>query len=172
MNNIKVGNIEAEHNNYTINGECSNCGACCSNTLPMTKQDVAKVRKYIRKHNIKPINHVPGMMVERYVDAICPFRDNVNECCTIYEARPSVCRMYKCDKTLVDIVRDVKNGLFDTKAKAYDVRSTFYGDGTMSMASVMTMIQGDRQFKREYKKCKDDFWGVLQNEQGKGNATA
>lgn len=29
----------------------------------------------------------------------CPFRDNVNRICTIYELRPAICKAFKCDKS-------------------------------------------------------------------------
>lgn len=99
MNHYNVGEICEEHKNYTRNGVCSNCGACCSNTLPLTKKDVVKLKKYIRKHDIKPISHAPSVLMQITIDAICPFRDNINEKCIIYDARPTICRLYQCDKT-------------------------------------------------------------------------
>lgn len=164
MNNIKMGNIESEHNDYTCNGKCSNCDACCSNTLPMTKQDIARVRRYINKHHIEPINHVPAIVAYKHMDGICPFRDMTNERCVIYEARPTVCRLYQCNYSIVDIAKAVKGKFSSSKAKSYDVRSTFYGNGELGVASLLTIAEGNKHFNKEFEENKDAFLGVIKGE--------
>ena len=32
----------------TCNGECTQCGQCCSNLLPMTDEEIATIHKYIK----------------------------------------------------------------------------------------------------------------------------
>lgn len=32
----------------TCNGECTQCGNCCSNLLPMTEDEIATIRRYIK----------------------------------------------------------------------------------------------------------------------------
>ena len=143
MNHISVGTLTPEHHNYTENGKCSNCGACCSNTLPLDKKEIKQIKKYIEKNNIKPINHVPAMMSKEYLDGICPFRDNINETCTIYPVRPVICRTYKCDLPVSDIQKNTEK-LRHKKGKMfpYDVRATFFGDGTFGLDCIATLIAG------------------------------
>lgn len=143
MNHISIGNITPEHHDYTKNGQCSNCGACCSNTLPLDKKEIKKIQQYIVKNNIKPINHVPAIMSREYLDGICPFRDNIKETCTIYPVRPIICRTYRCDLPIEKIQSDTeklrkKNG----KMMPYDIRATFFGDGTFGLDCIATLIAG------------------------------
>lgn len=84
--------------NFTNHGECSCCGKCCSNILPMTKDEIETIRKYIKKNHIKQQKHIciPENVA---LDLTCPFLDNSKQLkCTIYEVRPKVCRDFICDK--------------------------------------------------------------------------
>lgn len=97
--------------NNTCNGICSGCGECCLRmTLRLTKNDIKRIRNYIKTNNIQPCNHapvtVPWANLEEhpgeslYVDTICPFFDMHapdGHKCIIYPVRPTICRTYKCD---------------------------------------------------------------------------
>lgn len=162
MTHLSVGEFKAEHHDYTKNGECSNCGACCSNLLPLTKKEVRTIAEYIQKHNIKPINHLPATLTnEETLDGICPFRDDINEKCTIYEARPYICKIYRCNKTEEDIRKKAttKHGQ-KLKARPYDILSTFYGDGHFSRSSIINMIESCK----EAKKSIAEFENLLENQ--------
>lgn len=97
---FEVGTIDTmptEKHDYSENGECSNCGACCSNLLPMSPGDIKRIRRYIKKHRIKPALH--GIPMDATVDWLCPFMDPGKEHkCRIYPARPEICRMFFCGK--------------------------------------------------------------------------
>lgn len=97
---FKVGTIDdipTEITDYSANGKCSNCGACCSNLLPMSEADAKRIRRYIKKHRIKPVPH--GIPMNAIVDNLCPFMDPSKEHkCRIYPARPEICRMFFCGK--------------------------------------------------------------------------
>lgn len=84
--------------NLTDNGKCTGCGECCSNTLPMTQQEINKIHHYIKKHHIKEQKHVviPAVAI---VNA-CPFLDTSkpNNKCMIYDVRPKICQKFICDK--------------------------------------------------------------------------
>ena len=81
--------------NFTCNGECSNCGQCCGDILHLSKQEIIKIDNYLKKHKIEA---TPKNILADY-DNTCPFRDEKNKKCKIYEVRPDICRVYKCDKT-------------------------------------------------------------------------
>lgn len=43
---------------FTQNGECSNCGACCSRFLPGSAKEVKAIKRYIQKHHIQEQKHL------------------------------------------------------------------------------------------------------------------
>ena len=80
---------------YTKDGKCSRCGGCCGDILPMETNELRTIRRYVRKHHIKPVeNKVP--MLKPLFDLSCPFRDNTKKECLIYEVRPCICRQFIC----------------------------------------------------------------------------
>ena len=84
---------EKKETDYTINGECSHCGRCCQNTLPLSDKEIARIKNYIGKNKITPINR-NNIIEAKYTD-ICPFLGTDNKC-MIYEVRPEICRWFLC----------------------------------------------------------------------------
>lgn len=80
---------------FTVDGRCSGCGNCCSNILPLSDVEVVRIRRYIREHGIKEQRKLYAS--PDALDMTCPFRDEANRKCTIYEVRPAICRVYRCD---------------------------------------------------------------------------
>lgn len=76
--------------------QCPGCGACCSSLLPVSDGEIKRIRKYIRKHNITPSQHL--------TETKCPFLDitKSKDKCMIYEVRPWICRVFSCSKMVVD----------------------------------------------------------------------
>lgn len=81
----------------TNHGECSQCGACCSNALPMSKEEIGKIRKYIKENNIKEYKRVFPLK-NPTINMTCPFMDDSKqkEKCRIYPVRPEICRQFIC----------------------------------------------------------------------------
>ena len=99
-----IGTIEQmikdmEHGVYdfTVNGKCSQCGACCSSLLPITSKELSDLKKYVRSHHIKPIKHFAPTIVPM-PDLTCPFRSDEEKKCLVYEVRPEICREFQCNK--------------------------------------------------------------------------
>ena len=86
---------------FTKGGKCSNCGKCCSNCLPLSKAERKRIRAYIKKHGIKEQRH----NVASGVDMTCPFRDEANHKCLIYEIRPAICREFMCNKPQDELMK-------------------------------------------------------------------
>lgn len=80
---------------FTNNGECSRCGKCCQAILTISDKEIQKIKSYIGKRKIKPINH-HSLMSTEFVD-VCPFLDENNNC-LIYPVRPEVCRKFICSE--------------------------------------------------------------------------
>lgn len=82
--------------NYCEGKQCSNCGECCTDILPLTKKEMRNIRSYIRKHNVKENVY----MDEDTIDFRCPFyvKDSEKHC-SIYPVRPEICRRFKCNQS-------------------------------------------------------------------------
>lgn len=121
----------------TDNGRCTQCGECCTNRLPISDKDIAAIRKYIRMHHIRPVNHVPAVLAGPTLDLVCPFLDHTRQDrkCLIYPVRPLICRLFTCrtyvDKAafrdmLAEIQKDPGTMKELTAHRTRDVRRTFY----------------------------------------------
>lgn len=109
----------------TDNGKCTACGECCSNILPMSEREIKHIRAYIKKHKIKEQKHTVAPMVKIGIDMTCPFMDDSKKLkCTIYEARPYICRCFVCSNHHGASKEDMpKERLY-----AVNVRETFFGE--------------------------------------------
>lgn len=80
---------------FTCNGVCSKCGECCGTILPIDQQDLDKITKYVLENKI----HSNSTVLIMQSKLQCPYyTGNKTKGCAIYEARPKICRYYKCDK--------------------------------------------------------------------------
>lgn len=112
---------------FTVDGACSNCGECCSDFLPISQGEIARIKAYIRKHDIKAEKHFLPT-VKPTLDMTCPFRDNAERRCKIYPIRPAICRDFRCDKPKQQIWADKQkyHGLY----APVSMRNTFFREGT------------------------------------------
>ena len=113
--------------NMTDNGKCTGCGNCCSNILPMTDKEIEVIRRCIKKNHIKERKHIIPL-ANPILDMTCPFlnTDKKTDKCTIYSARPAICRCFICSEP---------NGALKHKElwhgvrNPVNVREAFYGKG-------------------------------------------
>ena len=105
---------------FTIDGKCSQCGACCGDILPLTPNEVRQIKKYVRSHGIREQRH--NAMVG--ADMTCPFRDEANRKCLVYEVRPWICRQFMCNHTYEDIMKAKFDSMKD--ADVVFMRHTFF----------------------------------------------
>ena len=91
--------------NFTIGGQCSNCGQCCSDFLHLDESEIREIDKFLKTHNIEQHNKGEN-------NWNCCFRNEEFKKCEIYEVRPQICKIYKCDLTPKDAFenRDKING--------------------------------------------------------------
>lgn len=107
---------------FTKDGKCSNCGQCCSNLLPLSEAEIKRIKAYIKKHGIKEQRHNALMAV----DMTCPFRDERNKKCLIYDIRPAICREFMCNHTHADILKAKLD--FHNINQAVFMRAEFFGN--------------------------------------------
>ena len=113
--------------NHTNNGECTGCGDCCSNLLPMTEKEIEAIKRYIKKHRIKECKHtIP--LANPVLDMTCPFLNTgkKTEKCTIYSVRPAICRCFICSEPNVALKH---KELWHGVRNPVNVREAFYGKG-------------------------------------------
>ncbi len=83
---------------FTKDGKCSSCGACCANYLPLSSSEIKEIKRYIKKHHIKEQKHITPTMTPT-LDLTCPFLDDSKEKdkCTIYPVRGEICSSFICN---------------------------------------------------------------------------
>lgn len=125
---MKIGEIAEEMKrgvyDYTVDGECSNCGACCSNFLPVSGKEVKAIHRFIAKRGVKEKRHIIPT-VEKVIDLMCPFRDNAERRCVIYPVRPAICKDFRCDKPAKNI--QANKSMYHGKYMVVDMRKEFFG---------------------------------------------
>ena len=80
---------------FTVDNKCSNCGNCCNDILPVNKQEIKRIKQYIKEHNIKEENNFMPT-AHKSLNMMCPFRNDRENKCNIYEVRPKICRLFLC----------------------------------------------------------------------------
>lgn len=121
-----INDMEDGVTDFTDNGKCIGCGNCCSDLLPIMDREIVVIKKYIKTNNIKESKTVYPFAFQPTVNLMCPFRDNVNRKCTIYEVRPEICRQFKCDLTSKGKRAEMKK--FSQEINFVSMRKTFFGD--------------------------------------------
>lgn len=111
------------YENRTFNGHCSRCGGCCSAFLPLFKEDITKIKKYLLVHDIKPEHN----STHDTIDMLCPFLSN-DKLCLIYDVRPLICRVFKCDTDPDQIKPKYKKIFAKKKATHKNMWSVFFND--------------------------------------------
>lgn len=111
---------------FTENGNCIQCGACCSNILPMTDKEIAVIRNYIKNNGIKERKHLIPTATPT-IDMTCPFlnSDKPKEKCEIYPVRPRICKDFICcPEKRHHIGSELKDNF-----RIVNVRKEFYSSG-------------------------------------------
>ena len=106
--------------NFTKNGKCTRCGNCCTALLPMTKTEIKTVQKFVKKKRIKIVKHEGADL-----DITCPFYDDNEKSCIIYEKRPFICRTFVCNKSQNEIEWNKDRLSFDSRYQVYNLREVF-----------------------------------------------
>lgn len=92
----------ASSTDYTVEVDgkrvCSGCGRCCSAILCVSKAELLRIHRYLRKHpEVKLINR--NDVVNKEFKDVCPFLTEENKC-GIYDYRPEICRHFVCSNYL------------------------------------------------------------------------
>ncbi|MBQ8497815.1 MAG: YkgJ family cysteine cluster protein [Clostridia bacterium] len=85
-----------EVTDFTCGGKCSGWQTLFTDILPLTKEEKNRIHKYMKQHGIKEQRH--NFSSKKY-DLPCPFRDEANRKCLIYEVIPNICKGFMCNYT-------------------------------------------------------------------------
>lgn len=118
--NEKLDNIIPD---FTNNGECSKCGHCCGRFLPLSPDEINKIKKYIKYRSIKENVHFTPLS-KQSLDYTCPFRNNNKKICTIYEVRPEICKVFICNSK--KRIKENTDELLNGKRKIIDMQKMFF----------------------------------------------
>ena len=94
---LRTLNNNKHYVNNTYKKHCIRCGECCSTFLPISQSDITRIADYVKSHNIQPQYHSSI----NQIDMICPFL-NSEKSCLIYAVRPTICRVFKCNKKRIN----------------------------------------------------------------------
>jgi|SRR5699024_6178534 len=75
---------------------CSSCVDCCG-VVPVSKQEMKNIQKELKKKSVTTINRLKKQDREPMQ---CMFVDVENKRCSIYKARPNICKNYGYAKGL------------------------------------------------------------------------
>ena len=125
---------------FTMDGKCSNCGACCSGVLPLSRAEVERIKRYLTQHPVKEQWHNG----RTGIDMTCPFRDERNRVCLIYPVRPDICASFVCNYTPEDLHRAKMD--FHKSREVVFMRDAFFGAnvGEEYRKVVLEMLTGIR----------------------------
>lgn len=73
-------------------GQCSKCGECCTNFLPVTQKEIEIIQEYVIANKIRPQKQMLVMQNR----LTCPYYDGKK--CLIYKIRPMICKEFYCYK--------------------------------------------------------------------------
>lgn len=106
-------------------GSCSGCGECCSDFLPLSKDELKRIKAYAKKNGLKPHWNSVALLTGAN-DFTCPFRDNQKRRCDIYDIRPEICRSFICTNSFDDAQNDRK--LLEKSRNICSVRCEVFGE--------------------------------------------
>ena len=113
---------DLEITDFTCNGKCSCCGQCCGDILHLSRAEIKRIDNYLKQHKVEA---TPRCILVDY-DNTCPFRDNKEKKCKIYEVRPEICRVYMCNKSAKEAYEKRE---FTNKGKlTRSMRNLFFND--------------------------------------------
>lgn len=130
-----TGILSGTPESLVVTGNCGKCGRCCSNTIPISDEEVTVMRDYVQRNGIQPYRGNRGMACVSFKigntdfsEVMCPLR-HPEKGCMIYNVRPKICRVFVCNNTTTAIVqqemhntgkypvRNIDEAIFDIESK-------------------------------------------------------
>lgn len=106
--------------NFTQKGKCISCGNCCTALLPMTKEELKTIQRFVKRKHLQIEKHTGADL-----DLTCPFRNEEKRICMVYNIRPQICRDFKCDKPQKKIDDTKEKFEYDNRYSVLNLREIF-----------------------------------------------
>ena len=106
--------------NFSNNGKCTSCGNCCTALLPMTKEELKTIQRFVKRKHLQIEKHEGADF-----DFTCPFRNEEKKICMIYTIRPQICRDFKCDKPQKKVDETKEHYSYDNRFSVCNLRMIF-----------------------------------------------
>lgn len=139
----------------TVNGECIKCGNCCDLKAPLTYEEYSllkeKYKDNINKYQEELLNIIEesNKYPDKEIKIIlrCPFGKQVGEdfkCELPPEDVPSMCKYYKCDRSVGEInkllIKEYRKGNIKNYNFDYNIFSTL---NDIQLKNVLSQINMD-----------------------------
>jgi Fe-S-cluster containining protein len=106
--------------------ECKRCGQCCKIPVHVTPKEVERIARQVKLHPREFCVDVKGLS---YLKHPCPFFEESNKQCKIYNIRPEVCRLYPFETSrpilqaidLCPLAGEIKAFIDENKSKIIDL---------------------------------------------------
>ena len=131
IKNMSINTYE----NRTHKGHCIKCGSCCTAFLPLSEEDIIVIKQYLSTHEIKPEHNNNTYDT---IDTVCPFLSKEG-LCLIYEVRPLICRVFKCNKTGQQVNQRYKKLFMKINVSFRNMWSVFFNDNRANTFWLMAM---------------------------------
>lgn len=95
---VKQDILESVLENFECNPTMCGGAKCCSNILLLSDKEIARIKNYIGRNDIKPINR-HNIFSQEYIDK-CPFLDDKTLRCMIRPVEPEICKSFFCNTYL------------------------------------------------------------------------
>lgn len=137
--------LDGNINNNTINGKCSRCGQCCGAFIPFKNEEIKPIKDYVRKYNIQPARR----LFKNKLKVLCPFYNEKEHKCNIYEVRPYVCKDFICSRenwkerrayySKISNYNGVES--YNTQLVSFD--DVIYNDSSFTLAYILSLITSE-----------------------------
>lgn len=132
--------------NLSCDGKCSRCMQCCTDFIPLTHQDIRRIKKYMSNHNVD--RNICTDECGNYM-VLCPFLSDSG--CQIYPVRPEVCRGFCCWNKRDDIkrnkIRSIAKATVNGNKNFVSLHAVFFDDYDFNK-KLLTKIFGDDYERR------------------------
>lgn len=137
--------------NNSDKGKCSKCMSCCTDFIPLTQEDIFRIKNYMKTHPVE--RNVMTDASGNYL-VLCPFLSESG--CQIYPVRPEVCRGFSCWHNNFSIkknkVKCLANAVVNGKSNYKSLHEIFWDDAQFGNKLMEAMFMHEqRRIKEENK---------------------
>lgn len=90
--NLFISQTQSKPKEFANQFHClSSCTECCQQHVSVSQIEIFRIRRYIRKMDITEVQHLKNQERDKN---FCPLLDIEKGLCSVYEARPEICKAF------------------------------------------------------------------------------